>query len=827
VAGPIFIDRAKEATATTGTGTYTLAGAVTGFQSFAGVGNGNTCYYAATDGTDWEIGLGTYTLAGTTLARTTILASTNANAAVSWAAGNKSIWVDVPALEFTGMVNSSTALSPSTSDGHALGTTALQWSDLFIASGGVINWANGDVSVTHTSGILTVAPGDLRVTTAGTNSASVVTVGGTQTLTSKTLTSPTLTTPALGVATATSINKVTITAPATSATLTIPDGVTLTGPAASGTAMTLGNAEVVTGAKTFGAAGNVGKLIVAGTTSGSTILNATAVASGTLTLPAATDTLVGKATTDTLTNKTFNTAATGNVFQINGTGITAVTGSGSVALATSPAFTTDIRPSSDDGASLGISGTAFADLFLASGGVINWNAGNYTITHSAGLLTTNGNLSLTTSGVMTTGTIELGAAADTTLARVSAGVVSIEGVNILTTATGQPLNSNLTTIAGLTATTDNFIQAKASAWASRTPTQVTADLIAFVGDSGAGGTKGLVPAPITGDATKFLKGDGTWGSPSGSGTVTNTGTLTASAVVIGNGTSDVKVVAGITTDAVSKLNLGVAGSSVGSLVLANATSGTLTLSPPTGALGTVTVTVPAATDTLVNLNSVQTLTNKTLTSPTLTTPALGTPASGVLTNVTGTAASLTAGQATAALGIKTATTTVSVSSATAPNAGDVLTASSNTAAAWSPPASSGGMTLLGTITTTSGTSQALTALTVTGYKALFLDVKGVGLSNTATLNLALGSGSTSYGAASAISASTGANNRLVTGGIWVYGINGTAQNQVAEGTLLANTTAAVTAAAVPTGTAAVVTAVRVSASTGSLNAGSVDVYGVQ
>jgi hypothetical protein len=137
-----------------------------------------------------------------------------------------------------------------------------------------------------------------------------------------------------------------------------------------------------------------------------------------------------------------------------------------------------------------------------------------------------------------------------------------------------------------------------------------------------------------------------------------------------------------------------------------------------------------------------------------------------------------------------------------------------------------GMTLLGTITTTSGTSQALTALTVTGYKALFLDVKGVGLSNTATLNLALGSGATSYGAAAAISASTGANNRFVDGGIWVYGINQTTQKQIAEGVLLANTTAASTTAAVPTGTAAVVTAARFSVSTGALNAGSIDVYGV-
>lgn len=116
----------------------------------------------------------------------------------------------------------------------------------------------------------------------------------------------------------TSFNKVVITAPATSATLTLIDGTTLTGPAASGTVMTLGNTETVTGIKTFGSAGAVGRLKVAGTTSGSTVLDATAVASGTLTLPAATDTLVGKATTDTLTNKTFNSTGTGNTLQVSG-----------------------------------------------------------------------------------------------------------------------------------------------------------------------------------------------------------------------------------------------------------------------------------------------------------------------------------------------------------------------------------------------------------------------------------------------------------------------------------------------------------------------------
>lgn len=92
----VFADRVKETTTTTGTGTYTLAGAAVGFQSFAAIGDGNTCYYAVTDGTNWEVGLGTYTLAGITLARTSVLASSNANAAVSWAAGTKSIWNDVP-----------------------------------------------------------------------------------------------------------------------------------------------------------------------------------------------------------------------------------------------------------------------------------------------------------------------------------------------------------------------------------------------------------------------------------------------------------------------------------------------------------------------------------------------------------------------------------------------------------------------------------------------------------------------------------------------------------------------------------------------------------
>lgn len=95
----VTANRVKETSTTTGTGTYTLAGAATGFESFATVGDGNICYYCATDGTDWEVGIGTYTLSGTTLARTAIIQSSNSDAAVNWAAGTRDIFVTLPASQ--------------------------------------------------------------------------------------------------------------------------------------------------------------------------------------------------------------------------------------------------------------------------------------------------------------------------------------------------------------------------------------------------------------------------------------------------------------------------------------------------------------------------------------------------------------------------------------------------------------------------------------------------------------------------------------------------------------------------------------------------------
>jgi hypothetical protein len=90
-------DRVQETSTTTGTGTFTLAGAVSGFQSFSAIGNGNTTYYSITDGTNWEVGIGTYTSSGTTLSRDTVLESSNSDNLVDFGAGSKFVFCTYPA----------------------------------------------------------------------------------------------------------------------------------------------------------------------------------------------------------------------------------------------------------------------------------------------------------------------------------------------------------------------------------------------------------------------------------------------------------------------------------------------------------------------------------------------------------------------------------------------------------------------------------------------------------------------------------------------------------------------------------------------------------
>lgn len=145
----VLADRVKETSTTTGTGTFTLAGAVTGFQSFSAIGNANITYYTITlqGGSEWEVGIGTYTSSGTTLSRTTVLASSNSGSLVNFSAGTKDVFCDYPAkravqggegyIENSATVNTSSTINT--------GNNAISGGPVTVASGATVTVPTGSV----------------------------------------------------------------------------------------------------------------------------------------------------------------------------------------------------------------------------------------------------------------------------------------------------------------------------------------------------------------------------------------------------------------------------------------------------------------------------------------------------------------------------------------------------------------------------------------------------------------------------------------------------------------------------------------------------------
>jgi len=123
----VLADRVKETTTTAGTGTVTLLGAATGFQSFAVIGNANTTYYTIVGqtGNEWEVGVGTYTSSGTTLARTTVLSNSSGTqpSALSFSAGTKDVFVTYPSEYAVAATNDGTAGQLLTSNGTGVAPT--------------------------------------------------------------------------------------------------------------------------------------------------------------------------------------------------------------------------------------------------------------------------------------------------------------------------------------------------------------------------------------------------------------------------------------------------------------------------------------------------------------------------------------------------------------------------------------------------------------------------------------------------------------------------------------------------------------------------------
>ena len=193
----VLADRVQETSTTTGTGTLTLAGAVSGYQTFsAGIGNGNTCYYTIQSTTGaWEVGIGT--VGAGTLARTTLISSSTGGA-VSFS-GTLTVFVTYPAEkavygESTAIVAPTGALLAVANGGTGVGTLT----GYVKASGTTAMTASATVPSTDVTGLGTISTqnanavavtgGSINATTVG---ASTPSTGAFTTLSSSTSFTPT------------------------------------------------------------------------------------------------------------------------------------------------------------------------------------------------------------------------------------------------------------------------------------------------------------------------------------------------------------------------------------------------------------------------------------------------------------------------------------------------------------------------------------------------------------------------------------------------------------------------------------------------------------
>ena len=364
----IYKDRVKETTTTTGQGTLTLAGAVTGFQAFSVVGNSNTCHYTLldADGAGWEIGVGTYTLSGTTLARTTVLTSSaGGTTKITLSAGTHTVFLtpDATAIGFTDIANTFTAQQTVPS--------------------AIVNGTAG-------AGFITFPHQSSAPTTPGAGKVL------------------------LHAFTNNGFTRLEADNEATSNVILGRDSVVLV-KNVTGSTMTAGQVVYVTGVT-----GGVPDVQLARANSASTLPALGVVMDSILTTAIGQVMIGGIAAFDTSGFSTGNqlyvsTSAAGALQSTRPSGVSAqfvqrigtvmtAAVSGSVALAIAP--------------------------FI----------GNLETGTTAATWTGN---AITGTTITTSGAIELGNASDTTLARVSAGLVSIEGVNVLTVA-GGTLTGNIT-----------------------------------------------------------------------------------------------------------------------------------------------------------------------------------------------------------------------------------------------------------------------------------------------------------------------------------------------------------------------------------------------
>jgi hypothetical protein len=260
-------------------------------------------------------------------------------------------------------------LTPAASDGAALGTSSLMWSDLFLASGGVINFDNSDVVISHSADTVTLTGASNVVGGFVIDTGSLAAATGLR-----------ITNSEAGAASAGNI--ILYRNSATPAANDSMSALQWRGNSSTGVERVYGSINVTAPTVTNTTEeGNIGfNVIKAGTNTN--VLNLT---SSTLS-PGASDG-VALGTASLMWSDLF--LASGGAIDFNSADVRIVHGANSLSFSGATGgynYDSDVYPATDDTGRLGKSGQAWGDLFLASGAVINFNAGDVTETHSANAL---------------------------------------------------------------------------------------------------------------------------------------------------------------------------------------------------------------------------------------------------------------------------------------------------------------------------------------------------------------------------------------------------------------------------------------------------------